>query len=172
MDGGAWWATVHGWQRVGHDGATSLSALSLPRVSLHQFSFTPVAFPYALFSPVNGHHCGVLHTAPPSALCLYSLTPCIDHRLLLSAPTSLLMPWSITTSSSSHFHVLPACHSTPARSVPVPPSLSIRPSPACYSFIHLSPPPFPCGLAGRESTCNAGDLGSIPGVGEDPLEKG
>ena len=123
MDGGAWWATVHGWQRVGHDGATSLSALSLPRVSLHQFSFTPVAFPYALFSPVNGHHCGVLHTAPPSALCLYSLTPCIDHRLLLSAPTSLLMPWSITTSSSSHFHVLPACHSTPARSVPVPPCL-------------------------------------------------
>ena len=25
MDGGAWWATVHGSQRVGHDWATSLS---------------------------------------------------------------------------------------------------------------------------------------------------
>ena len=25
MDGGAWWATVHGWQRVRHDWATSLS---------------------------------------------------------------------------------------------------------------------------------------------------
>ena len=25
MDGGAWWATVHGSQRVGHEGATSLS---------------------------------------------------------------------------------------------------------------------------------------------------
>ena len=24
MDGGAWWATVHGSQRVGHDQATSL----------------------------------------------------------------------------------------------------------------------------------------------------
>ena len=71
--------------------------------------------------PVNGHHCGVLHTAPPSALCLYSLTPCIDHRLLLSAPTSLLMPWSITTSSSSHFHVLPACHSTLAPFCPCTP---------------------------------------------------
>ena len=23
---------------------------------------------------------------------------------------------------------------------------------------------FPCGSAGRESTCNAGDLGSIPGL--------
>ena len=24
---------------------------------------------------------------------------------------------------------------------------------------------FPCGSAGKESTCNAGDLGSIPGLG-------
>ena len=30
---------------------------------------------------------------------------------------------------------------------------------------------FPGGLAGKESACNAGDLGSIPGLG-DPLEKG
>ena len=30
---------------------------------------------------------------------------------------------------------------------------------------------FPCGSAGKESACNAGDLGSIPGF-EDPLEKG
>ena len=29
---------------------------------------------------------------------------------------------------------------------------------------------FPCGLAGKESACNLGDLGSIP-VWEDPLEK-
>ena len=30
---------------------------------------------------------------------------------------------------------------------------------------------FPCGSAGKESACNAGDLGSILGW-EDPLEKG
>ena len=30
---------------------------------------------------------------------------------------------------------------------------------------------FPGGSAGKKSTCNAGDLGSIPGW-EDPLEKG
>ena len=30
---------------------------------------------------------------------------------------------------------------------------------------------FPCGSAGKESPCNVGDLGSIPGW-EDPLEKG
>ena len=30
---------------------------------------------------------------------------------------------------------------------------------------------FPCGSAGKESACNVGDLGSIPGL-EDPLEKG
>ena len=30
---------------------------------------------------------------------------------------------------------------------------------------------FPCGSAGKESTCNVGDLGSVSGL-EDPLEKG
>ena len=30
---------------------------------------------------------------------------------------------------------------------------------------------FPCGSVGKEPTCNAGDLGLIPGL-EDPLEKG
>ena len=29
---------------------------------------------------------------------------------------------------------------------------------------------FPCGSAGKESACNAGDLGSIPGLGSSPGE--
>ena len=29
---------------------------------------------------------------------------------------------------------------------------------------------FPCGSAGKESTCNAGDLSSIPGWGRSPEE--
>ena len=29
---------------------------------------------------------------------------------------------------------------------------------------------FPCGLAGEEFTCNAGDLGLIPGLGRSPGE--
>ena len=28
----------------------------------------------------------------------------------------------------------------------------------------------PCGSAGKESTCNMGDLGSIPGLGRSPGE--
>ena len=31
-------------------------------------------------------------------------------------------------------------------------------------------PGFPCGSAGKESTCNEGDLGSIPGLGRSPGE--
>ena len=31
---------------------------------------------------------------------------------------------------------------------------------------------FPGGSADKVSACNAGDLGSIPGLGEDPLEEG
>ena len=34
-------------------------------------------------------------------------------------------------------------------------------------FIFLG---FPCGSAGEESTCNVGDLGSIPGLGRSPGE--
>ena len=30
---------------------------------------------------------------------------------------------------------------------------------------------FPCGSAGKESACNAGDLGSIPGLGSSPGEE-
>ena len=30
---------------------------------------------------------------------------------------------------------------------------------------------FPCGSAGKESTCNAGDVGSIPGLGRSPGEE-
>ena len=29
---------------------------------------------------------------------------------------------------------------------------------------------FPCGSASKESTCNAGDLGSVPGLGRSPGE--
>ena len=29
---------------------------------------------------------------------------------------------------------------------------------------------FPCGSAGKESTCNVGDLGLIPGLGTSPGE--
>ena len=29
---------------------------------------------------------------------------------------------------------------------------------------------FPCGSAGKESTCNGGDLSSIPGLGRSPGE--
>ena len=29
---------------------------------------------------------------------------------------------------------------------------------------------FPCGSSGKESTCNEGDLGSIPGLGRSPRE--
>ena len=33
------------------------------------------------------------------------------------------------------------------------------------------PTGFPCGSAGKESTCNAGDLGLIPGLGRSPGER-
>ena len=41
-----------------------------------------------------------------------------------------------------------------------------------YLFaICLSSLGFPCGSAGKESACNAGDLGSIPGLGKIPWRR-
>ena len=43
----------------------------------------------------------------------------------------------------------------------------------CYSLNSshpLLPPGFPCGSAGKESTCSVGDLGLIPGLGRSPGE--
>ena len=40
------------------------------------------------------------------------------------------------------------------------------------TFTHLpAPTHFPCGSAGEESACNAGDLGLIPGLGRSPGER-
>ena len=38
----------------------------------------------------------------------------------------------------------------------------------CYKWINYTN--FPCGSAGKESTCNLGNLGSIPGLGRSPGE--
>ena len=38
--------------------------------------------------------------------------------------------------------------------------------PGIYIFLLT----FPCGSAGKESACSAGDLGSIPGLGRSPGE--
>ena len=37
-------------------------------------------------------------------------------------------------------------------------------------ILRLNPPGFPGGSAGKESACNAGDLGLIPGLGRSPEE--
>ena len=40
----------------------------------------------------------------------------------------------------------------------------------CLLVIYISSLGFPDGSADKESTCNAGDLGSIPGLGRSPGE--
>ena len=37
----------------------------------------------------------------------------------------------------------------------------------CVGLVYVG---FPCGSAGKESSCNAGDLGLIPGLGRSPGE--
>ena len=39
----------------------------------------------------------------------------------------------------------------------------------CLCLTHIKKG-FPCGSAGKESVCNTGDLGSIPGLGRSPEE--
>ena len=54
-----------------------------------------------------------------------------------------------------------------------PPSILIIPlfvHPVLFAFLFLHHPPPPT-LVGKESACNAGDLGSIPGLGRTPEEE-
>ena len=45
-------------------------------------------------------------------------------------------------------------------------------STSCWSVIAFTALlGFPCGSAGKESACNAGDLGSVPGLGRSPGEE-
>jgi len=37
-------------------------------------------------------------------------------------------------------------------------------------LLHYFGSHFPCGSAGKESACNVGDLGSVPGLGRSPGE--
>ena len=39
-----------------------------------------------------------------------------------------------------------------------------------YNVLHLILG-FPCGSGGKESACNAGDLGSVSGLGRSPVER-
>ena len=51
---------------------------------------------------------------------------------------------------------------TPVRSLGWKDSLEMLPTPVFLGF--------PCGSAGKESTCNEGDMGLIPGLGRSPGE--
>ena len=50
-------------------------------------------------------------------------------------------------------------------------TVSIVSSPICHELMGPDLPlGFPCSSAGKESACNAGDLGLIPGLGRSPRE--
>ena len=42
---------------------------------------------------------------------------------------------------------------------------------AYFAYTHILPTGFPGGSDGKESTCNVGELGSVPGLGRSPEEK-
>ena len=48
--------------------------------------------------------------------------------------------------------------------------LHMRKPQISFKVTHIRLLGFPCGLAGKESTCNVGGLGSIPGLGRSPGE--
>ena len=48
--------------------------------------------------------------------------------------------------------------------------LDLEQSLPTFNWFTMPPQGFPCGSAGKESTCNVGDLGLIPGLGRSPGE--
>ena len=80
----------------------------------------------------------------------------------------------------THVSILPQ---TPLpSSAPIQAATNIEWSPMCYtiglcwlSILNIAVPTpslgFPCGSAGKASTCNAGDLGWVPELGRSPGER-
>ena len=82
-------------------------------------------------------------------------------RLLIFLPAILIPAYS---SSSLAFHMMYPAYKLNKQS---------NSSALTYSFpdlTNLSQLGFPCGSAGKEAACNAGHLGSIPGLGRSPGE--
>ena len=69
---------------------------------------------------------------------------------------------------------LPSCHPDPPTHSPqrslIPPPQQDPPEGTFHPYQYLVPFGLPCGSAGKESSCNMGDLGSIPGSGRSPGE--
>ena len=85
-------------------------------------------------------------------------------------PPSWNLPWSLNLKViSSFFESLWQSLYTPLKLLNTSYNFISRPC-----LIHHFPSPgsqgFPRGSAGKESTCNKGDLGSIPGLGRSPGE--
>ena len=93
--------------------------------------------------------------APPSWTSLPPPTPSHPSRLSRSIRCKLPAPYR-KFSPALEFSVLLS------QFFPRSPSLPVSTSLLCMGF--------PYGSAGKESACNAGDLGSIPGLGRSPGE--
>ena len=75
------------------------------------------------------------------------------------------------STDSSVFTLLPPASKVRGVHCP-PPNPQVLPA-MCFSPFHSTHTPgvgFPCGSAGKDSTCSAGDLGLIPGLGRSPGE--
>ena len=83
MDGGAWWATVHGLQRVGYDWARSL---------LHIYIFLHIPFHSGLWQGIE--YSSLYCEVGPSCLSIVSIRACTCKPQTLSSPfLSLPAPW-------------------------------------------------------------------------------
>ena len=74
------------------------------------------------------------------------------------------LPWMMGTPMVSSEKAMAAHSSTLAWEIPW------MEEPGRLLFLHVDVQffHFPCGSTGKESTCNAGGLGSIPGLGRSP----
>ena len=93
-------------------------------------------------------------------------------RSRFSHPTTALgtiSPWSPNEDRNQETSRGPKAYQTPKPTfVPLP--HQGQDTPFLFLLFALITKGFPGGSAGKESTCNAGDLGSIPGSGRSPGE--
>ena len=73
--------------------------------------------------------------------------------------------------AQTHVHwISDAIQPSHVLSSPSPPAFNLSQHQGLFQWVISSHQGFPCGSAGKESSCNAGDLVSIPGLGRSPGE--
>ena len=131
----------------------------------------------SLFSTLcllQGENESVSHSVVSDSLWPHDCSPpgsCVRGILQARILQWVAIPFSRGSSQPRYWTHVSLSPASAGRFFPISATWEALSAGSCYLFPVLWVEGFPCGSAGKESTCNVEDLGSIPGVGKIPWKR-